>query len=418
MEPPSSAHHLDALTGVRAFAALWVFAFHSWSYSGFPLLRLSTSARSVDLTPLVTFGWLGLDVFFILSGFLLTRQACLKVSARNSAGTPHGFTSAFGEKYTQYLRRRVLRVYPAYYACLTALLLLAATGIYLRLPEKLELLLHLGMAHNFIEKYIATMNGVFWTLPFEWQFYLVFPLLFVLLRRYGAWALYGAALVSVISSKLLVMALQDGYPQVLLFIRLDEFAAGMCAGAYAFQRPPTRLTAATVFWAGLIGLLATPWIFAGYTQVGHYYDIKGFLRPPWIQLSICLMLLGLTGKKHIGVRIFDNKVAVGLGLISYSIYLYHVPVLELLPTLGLIPQHTAASQIGWPRILVSAFIVVVLVSALSYRFVERPFQESGKVPVGQSQSRGRGRIWFSVDPTVLLFVWAAALELFLFVRAR
>ena len=91
------------------------------------------------------------------------------------------------------------------------------------------------------------------------------------------------------------MALQDGYPQVLLFIRLDEFAAGMCAGAYALARPLTRITATAAFWGGLIVLLATPWVFAGYDQVGHYYDFKGFLRPPWIQIGICLMLLGLTG---------------------------------------------------------------------------------------------------------------------------
>src|SRR6185437_12609054 len=121
-------------------------------------------------------------------------------------------------------------------------------GVYLRLPGKVELLLHLGMVHNFIEKYIATMNGVFWTMPFEWQFYLVFPLLFILLRRYSAWALYGIAIVSVICSKLLVIAMQDGYPQVVLFIRLDEFAAGMCAGAYALARPLIRTTASAAFW--------------------------------------------------------------------------------------------------------------------------------------------------------------------------
>ena len=56
------------------------------------------------------------------------------------------------------------------------------------------------MIHNFIEKYIATMNGVFWTLPFEWQFYLIFPCLFIVLRRYGAWVLYGSVLIGVIGT--------------------------------------------------------------------------------------------------------------------------------------------------------------------------------------------------------------------------
>ena len=67
-----------------------------------------------------------------------------------------------------------------------------------------------------------------------------------------------------------------------------------------------------MFWAGLIGLLTTPWVFTGYEHVGHYYDVKGFVRPPWIQASICLMLLGLTGERHLGIRIFYNRVAVAL----------------------------------------------------------------------------------------------------------
>jgi peptidoglycan/LPS O-acetylase OafA/YrhL len=417
MGTPSSAHHLDALTGVRAFAALWVFVFHSWLNGGSPTIRLPVLTQSIDLTPLAAFGWLGLDVFFVLSGFLLTRQACLKAERSVVTTTSTRFVAAFGEKYSSYLRRRILRVYPAYYACLTALLILAATGVYLRLPGKLELLLHLGMVHNFIERYIATMNGVFWTLPFEWQFYLIFPLLFVMLRRYGAWVLYGSALIGVIGTKLLVMATNDGYPQVLLPIRLDTFAAGMCAGAYAFYRPPAGVIAAALFWAGLIGLLATPWVFGGYPQVGHYYDLKGFLRPPWIQASICFMLLGLTGRRHAGVRIFDNAVAVALGLISYSIYLLHVPILELLPTLGLIPPRTTDVEVGWPRILGSALPVVLLLSALSYWFIERPFQASGKVWHRTVRPRRRFEPFAAVDPLFLLLMWAIALELFLFVHA-
>ncbi len=412
----ADAHHLGALTGVRAFAALWVLVFHSWLYAGSPSLRIPILAGQLDLTPLAVFGWLGLDVFFVLSGFLLTRQACLKVAYSPTSAVKSGFVASFGERYSSYLRRRILRVYPAYYACITALLILSATGVYLRLPGKLELLLHLGMVHNFIEKYIATMNGVFWTMPFEWQFYLIFPLLFVLLRRYGAWTLYAIAFLSVVGSKLLVMATSNGYPQVLLTIRLDEFAAGMCAGAFALARPMNRIAAIAVFWLGVTLLLATPWVFAGYTQVGHYYDLEGFLRPPWIQLGICLMLLGLTGERHGGVRIFDNKIAVALGLISYSIYLFHVPILQLLPTLGLIPQRTASVNVGWPRILATALPIILVVSAFSYRFIERPFQARGKAPALTASPPRLAGALPSVNPLFMLIVWAICLELFLFVR--
>lgn len=412
----SSGHHIGALTGVRAFAALWVFLFHSWLNAGSPLLRGPQFVGALGLTPLVTFGWLGLDVFFVLSGFLLTRQALLKVGLPRTGGVEKSWSATFGETYGAYLRRRILRVYPAYYACLTALLILAATGVYMHLPGKLELLLHLGMVHNFIEKYIATMNGVFWTMPFEWQFYLVFPLLFVVLRRYGGWTLYGLAILAVVVAKAVVMATSNGYPQVLLPIRLDEFAAGMCAGAFAIARPLRRTMASITFWTGLAMLLATPWVFAGYSQVGHYYDLKGFLRPPWIQLGICLMLVGLTGERHAGVTIFDNKVAVGLGLISYSVYLVHVPILELLPTMGFVPQRTGNVSVSWAHILAAALPIVIIVSTLSYWCIERPFQQGGKK--GSTRKSASPRALFPTPAlyVLVLLAWAVGLEAFLFMR--
>ena len=417
MKAASSAHHhLNALTGVRAFAALWVFVFHSWSNAGSPAISLAIRAQPIDLTPLVAFGWLGVDVFFVLSGFLLTRQAVLRQEHTLPAGTASRFVSAFGEKYGSYLRRRILRVYPAYYACLTALLILAAMGVYRHLPGELDLLLHLGMVHNFIEKYIATMNSVFWTMPFEWQFYLVFPLLVIVLKRYGGWSLYAIALLGVVASKLFVMYTNNGYPQVLLPIRLDAFAAGMCAGAYSIARPPTRAFAATAFWAGLGILLATPWVFAGYNQVFHYYDLKGFLRAPWIQIGICLMLVGLTGDRHAGVRIFGNKIVAGLGLISYSIYLVHVPIIDLLPWLGLIPQRTALVTVSWWRILVTACPLVLLLSALLYWLIERPFQASGKASQTVDRRRLRLGNFAFAYPLVTLGIWAIALEAYLFLR--
>jgi peptidoglycan/LPS O-acetylase OafA/YrhL len=191
----------------------------------------------------------------------------------------------------------------------------------------------------------------------------------------------------------------------------------MCAGAYAFAHPLTRTFAATAFWAGLAILLATPWVFAGYNQVFHYYDFKGFLRAPWIQIGICLMLLGLTGDRHAGVPIFGNKIVVGLGLISYSIYLLHVPILELLPRLGLIPQPTPSVSVSWWRIVASALPLVLLLSTLSYWLIERPFQASGKA--SQAVERRRPELGnFSVaHPLVTLAVWAIALEVYLFVRS-
>jgi len=83
------------------------------------------------------------------------------------------------------------------------------------------------------------MNGVFWTLPFEWQFYLLFPLLFVLLVRAGPWTLAAVGLATVFSAKAYVMVTGDGAMHAQLPIRLDAFVLGMCAGRVAARTPPT-----------------------------------------------------------------------------------------------------------------------------------------------------------------------------------
>src|SRR5262249_56203469 len=127
-------------------------------------------------------GWVGCEILFGLVGVLVRWQAW-SFSNRSQQAVTTTSGRSFGEQYVDFLRRRILRVYPAYYACLTVLLVLAAMQVYLRMPGTAELMLHLGMFHNLIEKYIATMNGAFWTLPFEWQFYLGLPLMFFLLLR-------------------------------------------------------------------------------------------------------------------------------------------------------------------------------------------------------------------------------------------
>jgi peptidoglycan/LPS O-acetylase OafA/YrhL len=257
------------------------------------------------------------------------------------------------------------------------------------------------------------MNGVFWTLPFEWQFYFCLPFMFIFLRRYGAVALYSAALAVALGMKVTVIMMHNGYLQVFPLIRLDEFAAGMCAATLAVQRPFGARLALVMCSIGLGGLVATPWIFANYSDLGHYYDPVGFLRPLWLEATICLLLLGLAGPRHRLVFLFDNKVVVALGLVSYSIYLFHVPVLELSIAFGLLPssQRTLLQVIG------ISLPLVIVVSAISYWFIERPFQAAGRIRPGVA-SRGTPSRLARFGPIRFVVVWAILLMLFLLAVAR
>ncbi|MEO8347048.1 MAG: acyltransferase [Betaproteobacteria bacterium] len=399
--------HLDALTGVRALAALWVFFYHMWLASGAKPVLVALGLLQVDLTPWFAFGWLGLDIFFILSGFLLTRQEWLRLGRKETREEIVSLPQ-FRTFYATFLRKRILRVYPAYYGCLTLLLVLAATHLYLRLPGRLELLLHLGMMHNVIEAYIATMNGAFWTLPFEWQFYLIFPLLFVLLARAGPWTLALVTLCAVYAAKAHVIVNFDGFMQTQLPIRLDAFAFGMCAGRFAARTPLNARHAQVAFYAGLLVLFATPLVFADLPTGNHYYTVKGFIRPAWIQLGVILMLLGMTGGQHPGVAIFGNRVAVGLGLISYSIYLLHIPAIEMFILHRDALGPLATLPYGLPLLMGCVLPLVLIASTLSYKLIEQPFLRR-RARSHHGWFGNSGGLLDRVDPLLVLLAWAILL---------
>src|SRR5665213_4467636 len=116
---PIREQHVDALTGVRALAAGWVVAYHLWLNAGHPALVVPVI--HLDLVPLVAMGWLGVDIFFVLSGFVLTWQALHERASSIGSSFPRKRESSvvraeFWHNAGTFLRRRILRVYPAYLA--------------------------------------------------------------------------------------------------------------------------------------------------------------------------------------------------------------------------------------------------------------------------------------------------------------
>ncbi|RFC33462.1 MAG: Acyltransferase family protein [Candidatus Nitrotoga sp. SPKER] len=162
---------LPELTGIRGLAALWVWLYHSWFVAGSPPVYLTSIG--LKLTPFFSIGWIGVDLFFVLSGFVLV-WPFLGLDAR-----PFSFS--------EFMHRRALRVLPAYYFQLALLIAAATAGFMWQLPSWENTFSHVLLLHNFDEKWSSAINGPWWTLPIEWQFYLIFPLLISLLPRFGAW---------------------------------------------------------------------------------------------------------------------------------------------------------------------------------------------------------------------------------------
>ena len=165
---PAARLQVPGLTGLRALAAFLVVGFH---LNGLMAPRRLTLGP-LDLTPLVTIGWVGVAVFFVLSGFLITAHLIERAATGEAL-----------ETYPAYLRDRILRVVPAYWAQIAILFVVAwvAAG---SVPEWAPAIpAHLAFLQNFRMGTHSAINGVFWSLPVEFMFYLVAPFLVALAWR-------------------------------------------------------------------------------------------------------------------------------------------------------------------------------------------------------------------------------------------
>jgi peptidoglycan/LPS O-acetylase OafA/YrhL len=381
---------IDALTGVRALAAGWVVAYHLWLVAAKPVIALP--GLHVDLTPLAAMGWLGVDLFFVLSGFVLTWQV---LHDRHDA-TPFS-RGRFWRDAGAFVRRRVLRVYPAYFATLTVLLPLGWHGLTTPADDLRDVALHLVMAHNAVPAYASTINGVYWSMPFEWQFYLVFPLLVLpLIARRTAWLLAGGVGAAALA-KLVSATMGPGAEIAQLPWRIDEFVVGMAAAAFAVRGGGSPRVRAALAWLGLASLVAGSYAIAAHDPIWWQPGALPFVRAAWIDATVAVLVVGLTATDGRVSRFFARSPLVWLGTISYSVYLWHLPTLILVRTLlaQAFPAMSLAATLAWGT------CAVIAVSALSYYAIEAPFH---------TPSRAASPRWR--DPatrTWTIVAWGAAL---------
>jgi peptidoglycan/LPS O-acetylase OafA/YrhL len=371
-QPPSPLGHVDALTGVRALAALWVLAHHLNAIVGPRIVELGIAGLAIDVTPLLTCGWVGVDIFFVLSGFLLTRQLLEVYESDERRGANRRF-----------LLHRVLRVYPAYLVQLAILLAVAwlAAGTVPAWVRHLPL--HLAMLQAVTPQSESAINSVYWTLTAEFWFYVLLPFVVAGLHaaaRRGeaalgrrALGLYAAAVAITIACRAAIQAAHGaGYAFPLewaarqLPATLDVFAAGMLAAVACRLSGRVPAAASGVLVAGgLAGIVAML-----YVMHHHYlaYWAGGPLFYLWHAITAAcaaLMVLGASRNGRLARALFATRPALYLGNVSYSLYLWHFPV--ALWVAALVPP--ARGELTYAA---AAAAAAVAASALSYRLVERP----------------------------------------------
>ncbi len=355
---------ISALTGLRGFATLWVAAYHFWELAGFPALRMGR----IDPSPLLQNGYFSVDIFFVLSAFLVARPFLR--AAQGRAPMP---------SYGGYLWRRVRRVVPAYWANLAILSALIWFGTGKSPLDAIGVLSHLSFLFWYtLPPSSVPFNPVWWTLPIEWWAYFLLPPLALALRRVPAWLWLGAIMAFVLWTRVSFVEhffagdqsfwwqAQDYHN---LRARFDQFAIGLLAAWY-FERGVTPNQARIAGWAGL-ALFAATFVYAGWFVPRWLHDA---IRP-WLYLhytvlatAVALIVLAIASGWRPLARCFESRALMLAGNMSYSLYLWHFPIFVW-------AFKHAPFATAWPLAArgAVALVLTALATWIAYRLFERPF---------------------------------------------
>lgn len=324
---------IPALDGLRAVAVLVVLVSHVQLTRGFPAVGFT---RVIDRV-----GTVGVDVFFVLSGFLITSLLCREVER-----THHVSLRAF-------YARRALRILPAYVSFLVFVGALSMSG---RADiARRDWLAAATYTVNF-RAHPAWELGHIWSLSIEEHFYLLWPPLFALLpRRAAIVALTGVLFAEPILRAGLLFwspALASDM-ELWTFTRLDPIAAGCLLALLSRSHAGFEwLNRMARYWPVAAGLLALA--LAG-SLVSGKFDVD--VAPSLIALSLALLVWAAV---KAAPRWLEAPALITIGIGSYSLYLWQEVFLN--------PRRAE----WWTR-FPQNLLFVVLFAVISYRVIERPF---------------------------------------------
>ena len=335
------------IDGLRAIAILFVLFFHG----GFKLFPS---------------GFIGVDIFFVISGFLITSLI-------------YGALQTNSFSLSEFYTRRLWRLQPAF-LCLIVVTALLALWFYL--PEDLVKYFKsarktsLFISNNFFERvtndYFSPSNNQLpllhtWSLSIEWQCYLLLPvalyalykvfakrfftlIIYILMALFFVFALYGSAHYS-----------SQSYYR--LISRIFEFLAGACVAVNANHKSYNKYS---------LNLIAISAVIVLFYIATRDHISEGF--PNWYAFLLCLatavlIASGQSNPQPVITRWLSIKPLVFIGLISYSLYIWHWPVLALIRYIGV--EET-------PMTSLLIFVLIFVLAFFSWRFIEKTGRKFNK----------------------------------------
>jgi peptidoglycan/LPS O-acetylase OafA/YrhL len=355
-DPSRRVAHIDGLRGVAIMAVL---LFHAGVWAG------------TDGAPkILTYGHLGVDLFFVVSGFCMVWPALQRGEERIDAPA--------------FWRRRFLRValpyWPVLPAALFALWLISIYGgpTWWVVPKAnvfpieqgfvADLALHAVLLHGLFPQFTYTIDASFWSLSTEWQFYIFFPALWLAGRRWGSLHMAVAGLVVAWSFAFVVEVTGAGVSRALLPWYLGTFCMGMLVAHVEHARERRTL---------LIAIGAAAAIVAAQVEWVGGPD-QTLLRPLWALAFGAFVLVSSSGPLQ---RLLSQRVIWRIGVCSYSAYLIHGTIFMLM---SVAISRFELSTAG--RVAVYFLVGIPCVIALAWLYYRRLEEPAHRIARGRTAS--------------------------------
>ncbi|MDI9347076.1 MAG: acyltransferase family protein [Methylacidiphilales bacterium] len=360
--------------------------------------------RAIAIIPVILFhtgnsfftgGYLGVDIFFVISGYLITSIIYQEMQQ-----------STFSFK--SFYMRRVRRILPALYFLLFVLFLIVPFFLF---PEDYSRAVFVGFSSIFFlsNVFLANHSGYFdqdaihnplvhtWSLSIEEQFYFSFPLILFVTVIFGRrlriknieiWLL--VLLFILILLGIYIAQLHSISDPIVNYYRFTSRYWELLAGSFcAICVNHAFLECKNRWWNEIIsGISITTIILsiAFFSEESNVPSVKLIIPI----LASCLLILYTYQNKSFVSMILQSRLLVGIGLLSYSLYLWHQPVFVI--------THTLFGNWSTLTIIV-AFIAISMLSIISYYFVEKPFRNKNTIS-------NKTLLLIISSSTILLIAWS------------
>jgi len=373
---------LKHVEGLRALAAYVVFVNHAYAQVWNPGRAQAPPRLLSPFAYSLVAGHLSVTVFIVISGF------CLTIPVVAGADRLRGGAGDF-------FKRRARRILPPYYGAVALSLLLirtiigTATGTLWDVPIRVStasLVSHLLLLQDLFGT--GAINYVFWSIAVEWQIYFLFPTLVWSWRRYGPTATVLCALALGYAARLALAGtrVERACPHYL-----GLFALGMLA-AYLARSPSPGYARARARWPWAWGALAGVAATCALTGAWGWQTARArsYVLDLAMGASAMCVLVLTTRSSGLLTRLLSWRPLVFIGTFSYSVYLIHAPLLQVIWQYVLWPWRLGSVSM-FAALMGPGALVVLAASYAFFRVFEEPFlrkssvRAAGAIEVVQAQ---------------------------------